>query len=146
MGEAGDVVSAGECCWFGVEVVRECCGCGGALQGECGGCVALVFEGDVTVELVSVMGNPIPILLNSCCIYHEEKRLRTGLIRDEVIDDAAGRVSEEGILAFAGREFAEVVCEQGVKEGACIVAGHLEFTHVGDVEEAATGAYGFVFG
>ena len=140
----GNVVAARECGRVDMEIVRECLGCGGALQGECGGGVALVFEGDVAIEAVLVGGNPVPIFVDARGVHDEEKRFRIGLIRDEIVDDTAGRVGEEGVLTFARSEFDEVVGEERVEEAFRIFSGYMELAHVGDVEESAAGANGFV--
>ncbi len=119
---------------------------GGALEREGSGGEALVFEGDVSVELIFVMGDPVPIGINPCGIDHKKKRRVTGLVDDEVIEDSAGRVGEECILPLAGNESAKVICQESVKEAASVVSGHAKFSHVGDIEESAAGANGFVFG
>ncbi len=141
----GDLISSGECGRFNVEVMRERFGGGRSLQCERGGGVALVFEGDVAVETVLVGGDPVPIFVDASGVHDEEKRFWIRLISDEIVDDAAGGVGEQGVLTFARGEFAEVVGEEGVEEAFCIFSGHAELAHVGDVKEPAAGANGFVF-
>ncbi len=144
--EGSDLVSAGECCGVCPEVVREGFRGGGALEREGSGGGALVFEGDVSVELIFVMGDPFPIGIDPCGIDHEEKRHVTVLVDDEVVEDSAGIVGEECVLSFAGSESAKVICQESVKEAASVVSGHAKFSHVGDIEESAAGANGLMFG
>jgi hypothetical protein len=61
----------------------------------------LVFEGDVAVETVLVGSNPVPIFVDASSVHDEEKRFGIRLISDEIVDDAAGGVSEQGVLTFA---------------------------------------------
>lgn len=129
--EGGDVIARWE--GFGGEEFGENGGGFGALDGEAGPLVGLVLEGDAGCE---VFFHPCVILGDHGGVDDEEVGVFGGAVGDEVVDDAAVLVEEEGVVALAGGEFFEVVGEDGVKPCGGVFAGDDDLAHVGDVEDA----------
>ena len=61
---------------------------------------------------------PAEVFICACRVYHQEKFLRSGPINDQVVDDSAAFVQQEGILARADFEFLGVISEHLIEPGA----------------------------
>ncbi len=98
--------------------------------GPCGGVL------DNNVETRRTL---LQLRCNNCSvarIRHHEELLRTPTVRDEVVDDAAVGVADQRVLGFAVGDRGQLAHQGVVQEGGCFRAGHPDFAHVGEVEQA----------
>ena len=121
----------------------------GTLDGEAGAGGAEVGEFDegFGVGLLGVEGGELgPVFGDAGGVDDEEECVWIGAIGDEVVDDAAVFIEEEGVMALTGGEAGDVVGEGVIEEGFGAGATDDELAHVGDVEDADVLADGVVFG
>ena len=67
------------------------------------------------------------------------------LVGIEVVNHAAAFVAHQGVLAEAGRQLADVIRQDAIKEARRVRAADSDFAHVGDVEDAGGVADGEMF-
>jgi hypothetical protein len=121
----------------------------GALDGEAGAGGAEVGEfdeGGVCGSGGVECGELSPVFVDAGGVDDEEEFAFAGAIGDEVVDDAAVVIEEEGVVAVAGGEAGDVVGEGVIEEGFGVGAIDDDLAHVGDVEDANVLADGVVFG
>ena len=58
---------------------------------------------------------------------------------DDVVEDAAGGVADQGVHGLAGDAFGDVAGADFLEEGFGVFAGEFEAAHVGDIEDGGRG-------
>ena len=79
-------------------------------------------------------------------VRDQEDLLVGAAVGDEVVDDAAVVVADEGVLRLAGRDLVQVRAQAAVDEGSSAGPAHRDLAEVAHVEDADRRPYGRVLG
>src|SRR6266498_1971811 len=89
---------------------------------------------------------PLEIRLAVGRVDDQQKAMLAQTVGDQVIDDPAALVRQEGVLGLARADLLQVVGQGRLEELARAWPFHLELAHVRDVEDAAVSPHGPVLG
>jgi hypothetical protein len=88
---------------------------------------------------------PIEIFINARRIYHEQKFLVADPINDQVINNSAGVVQQESVLADPDLQFVDIIGQHRVEPLARGRSLDDKLAHMRNVEDADVVSHGLVF-
>ncbi len=139
----GEPIVLDACQVHGRQLLRDVRGFG-ALDCNQGIACAGVHEGDVAALCGRLTLDPGPGLCHVSCVDDEQVVLVRQPINQHVVDKCAFRCRERGVLRLADGEPRGIVGRDPLDERKGVGAGHLNLTHVADVEESRAGSNGHV--
>src|SRR5215210_2005855 len=80
--------------------------------------------------------DPLPISVSSARIHHQEQVICCESVDEQIVDNCSFGSCQCGVLCLVINQFVNVVRRQAVNESDRVCAANIDFTHVGDVEQA----------
>ena len=105
-----------------------------SLYGEQCPFVTFVGESHLGVRF-RIFLQPRPVFVLASCVEDDHIVVLGEAVYDDVVNDAAGFVEQQGILRFTVREFGDIIGRDALNEIERAGAGDAGFAHVGHVEQ-----------